>query len=206
MRSSTATQRIIVRCVLAASLGVRLAHAGAAQGTEEVQDPPTAVESTPRVERSYRAPLALWYGVALGATWVPFAIWSGCRGVECTTLLIGPTLRLGFAFGPPIVHWNRGRVGHGFLSLGGQIAAVAIGAGTGSALSHDPKCPDTPDSSCPARVGPLLGWLVADAVWAAIDVVVTPATINVSEPPRGAIVPTFNVTSAGGALGMAGSF
>jgi hypothetical protein len=116
-------------------------------------------------------------------------------------------LRLGFAFGPPIVHWNRGRVVHGFLSLGGQIAAVAIGANAGSALSHEPKCPDTPESSCPARMGPFFGWLVADVVWSAIDVIITPATIDDSAASRGAgIVPIFNVTSAGGALGIGGSF
>ena len=155
--------------------------------------------------RTYRAPLAAWYGVAMAVTWIPVGIWSGCRGVECTALLVGPTLRLGFAFGPPIVHWNRGHVGRGFLSLGGQVAAVAVGAGVGSAVSHKPNCPDVPDSSCPADLGPFVGWLVADAVWAAVDVITTPA-YAVPASTKAVFAPTLRVTSGGAAVGVSGSF
>jgi len=57
-----------------------------------------------RIERDvrpYRAPLALWYAVALGVTWVPVLAASGCRGIECLWMNAGPTFRVGFAFAPP---------------------------------------------------------------------------------------------------------
>jgi hypothetical protein len=155
--------------------------------------------------KSYRAPLAAWYGVAMAVTWIPVGIWSDCRGVGCTALLVGPTLRLGFAFGPPIVHWNRGHVARGFLSLGGQVAAVAVGASVGSAVSHKPNCPDVPDSSCPADLGPFVGWLVADAVWAVVDVITTPVNA-VPASTSASVAPTLRATSGGAAVGVSGSF
>jgi len=142
--------------------------------------------------RAYRAPLALWYGVALGVTWLPVLASSDCRGYGCLNLFAGPMLRFGFAFAPPIVHWRRGRVGRGFLSLGGQIAAVAIGASIGSAVDSAPPCraSSLDGTGCPAELAPFVGWLIADVVWAATDVVLTPDTIDLT-PQRPATAVRF---------------
>ena len=180
-------------------------------GTQSVYAQPGAVPVGPRATevvdnrierdvRPYRAPLALWYAVALGVTWVPVLAASGCRGIECLWMNAGPTFRVGFAFAPPIVHWRRARIGRGFLSLGGQIAAAAIGASIGDAASKSPPC-DSGNSDlddCPADLAPFIGWFIADAVWAATDVLLTPDTIDVTPRRRAAamrFVPGFAASS-----------
>jgi|GEM_PF-4115940 len=149
--------------------------------------------------RPYRAPLAVWYAVTLGVTWLPVAAAAGCRGTECLWMQVGPTFRIGFAFAPPIVHWRRARIGRGFLSLGGQAAAAAIGASIGDAVDKTPPCvPDSDVSDCPADLPPYIGWLIADVMWAATDVLLTPDTIDVTPRRRAAamrFVPGFTVSS-----------
>jgi len=141
--------------------------------------------------RPYRDPLALWYAVTLGVTWLPVAAAARCRGIQCQWLTLGPTLRIGFAFAPPIVHWRRARIGRGFLSLGGQVAAAAIGASIGDAASKVPPCDsgNSDVSDCPADLAPFIGWFIADAVWAATDVLLTPDTIDVTPRRRTAAMP-----------------
>jgi len=161
---------------------------------------PPAAEAIERDIRPYRAPLALWYGVTLGVTWLPVLAASGCRGIECQWMLAGPTFRIGFAFAPPIVHWRRARIGRGFLSLGGQMAAAAIGASIGDAASKAPPCDsgNSDVSDCPADLAPFIGWFIADAVWAATDVLLTPDTIDVTPRRRAAsmpFVPGFTASS-----------
>jgi len=154
----------------------------------------------PRDIRPYRTPLALWYAVTYSVTWLPVVAAAGCRGIECEWLTFGPTLRIGFAFAPPIVHWRRARIARGFLSLGGQVAAAAIGASIGDAASKAPPCDsgNSDVSDCPADLAPLIGWAIADAVWAATDVLLTPDTIDVTPKRRPAamhFVPGFTVSS-----------
>jgi hypothetical protein len=156
-----------------------------------------------RIERDvrpYRAPLALWYAVALSVTWLPILASSGCRGYACMDRLAGPALRIGLAFAPPIVHWRRRRLGRGFLSLGGQIAAVAIGAGVGSAVHQAPLCGSRQSDSddCPPEFASFLVWFIADVVWATTDVLLTPESVDMA-PQRPAafmrFVPGFTASN-----------
>jgi hypothetical protein len=68
------------------------------------------------------------------------------------------------------------------LSIGGQAAAVAIGASIGSAAQKDIQCASTnsDDDHCPPELAPFVGWFIADVVWAATDVLLTPNTIDVT--------------------------
>jgi len=99
----------------------------------QVQAIEPAPPSTPQT-RSYRAPLALWYGITLSSTWVPYLIMRGCTDYDCMGMYFVILNRFGTAWAPPIVHWSRGRVGRGFVSLGGQLLAAVVGGTVGSAL------------------------------------------------------------------------
>ncbi len=140
-----------------------------------------APPSTPRTE-SYRAPLALWYGVALSTSWVPYLLMRGCTGYDCLGIYFVILNRFGTAWAPPIVHWTRGRVGRGFVSLGGQLLAAVVGGTVGSALLEPGTCKeprnleDSDDCPLASRAG-FDGFLIADFLWAATDVLLTPPSI-----------------------------
>lgn len=144
-------------------------------------------------EVSYRGPLFAWYTVALVSTWAPYALIRDCTGWDCMAMALPPLIRLGTAWGPPIVHWNRSRIGRGFLSLGGQIAAVIAGAAAGDALLPEGRAFD--------------GWFIADVVWAATDIMLTPATIAVeAEPEVAALVPSIGWARGGARIDLRGAF
>jgi hypothetical protein len=190
-----------------------VAQASVARG--ETAPPVTTVSGTPAgpekqapvpvVLVSYRAPLTAWYGVALASTWVPVLLASGCVGVSCLNLLWGPALRFGTSFGPAIVHFNRTKTGRGFLSLGGQVAALAVGVGVGSAFVPARAC--TADESCPPNLGPFVGWFIADVVWATLDVVTTPASLaRTPQPSTASMSPGVRLVRGGAALEWGGAF
>jgi hypothetical protein len=143
-----------------------------------------ASSAAAKQEETYRAPLALWYGVALGTTWVPYVLMRHCTGYGCSGFFVLPLLRFGMMWAPALVHWNRDQVGRGLLSLGGQAAALVVGAVVGDALLQPFPCRSTDVDGQPTECGsparPAFdGWLVADLLWAATDVVLTPATVRV---------------------------
>jgi hypothetical protein len=163
---------------------------------------------------NYRGPLALWYGVALASTWLPYALARNCTDNGCLALVFPMMLRVGTAAGPPIVHWTRGQVARGFISLGGQITAVVVGAVAGDALLPAPPPCLHPDADmgrgCSNSARPAFdGWLIADVIWAATDVLLTPTTISSNAPaPRAAttVSPSIGWSRDGARVVVSGSF
>ncbi|HEX7671886.1 MAG TPA: hypothetical protein VF395_19965, partial [Polyangiaceae bacterium] len=186
-----------------------VAHGSVARG----ETAPLAVtaSATPAPERpdphpalvSYRAPLAAWYGVALASTWIPVLIASDCVGVSCLNLLWGPALRIGTSFGPAIVHFNWRRIGRGFLSLGGQVAALAVGVSVGSAVHPARDCPG--EESCSPNFGPFVAWFIADAVWATLEIVTTPASVSRVPPSTlASVAPGLRLVRGGASFELGG--
>lgn len=159
---------------------------------------------------AYQGPLALWYGIALGPAWLAYLAGRDCTDIGCTGVVIlgiGPRVALSPA--PAIVHWNRRRVGRGFLSLGGQIGAAALGAAAGEALLPERACENPGGDELDGCHLPRAfdGWLIADILWATTDVLLTPGTIPENEP-RGITLPVPSIAwdSRGARLVLSGTF
>jgi hypothetical protein len=177
--------------------------------------PPVAPPPQPAEPMSYRGPLALWYGVALASTWIPYPWHRNCIDDECSWYAFPFLFRPGTMWGPSIVHWTRGQTARGFVSLGGQITALVVGAIAGDSLlpapppCEHPAAGDELNKGChsPARQA-FDGWLIADVIWAATDVLLTPATIAADAPaPRSTTLsPSFGWSRDGARVTLSGTF
>ena len=140
MQRRRASVRLALVAALASSPAAAqtLSNAAAPWGNAPPPPPlspaPAFVEPLPKppMESYAAASWAVFGGsVALTAT---YAFSNGLTVVPGTLGLTG------LVFGGPIVHWVNGRVGHGFVVLGVNLAASAVGFGLGLGIACSSRC------------------------------------------------------------------
>jgi hypothetical protein len=152
----------------------------AAVGFALFADPVSAQESAPpppsepaaesqaiSEDTSYRAPVALLYGIGYTGTLSGFYLTRGERpyGLRVVGAIVLPSGVITTLFGPMLVHLDHGSLNKGLLSAGGQVAAAGVGILGGYGIASIAGA-DEPGTAM------LVGGLSLHAGWALFDTLV----------------------------------
>ena len=113
---------------------------------------------------------------------------------------------LGYAVGPPIVHFTHGRVAAGFGSLGLRVGLPFVGGALGAAATAHCHDEETYCRVEGAAIGMLIGLSAAITIDAAV---LARETVNAKEPvPMSTLhlMPVFDPHRGTAGLGVAGTF
>jgi hypothetical protein len=140
---------------------------------------PAAESETISADTSYRAPVALLYGIGYAGTLSGFYLTRGARpyGLRLAGAIVLPSGIITTLFGPMLVHFDHGFLNKGLLSAGGQVVAAGVGIAGGYGIASIAGADERGTAMLVGGLSLHAGWALFDTLVLARDERVVDRTI-----------------------------